>query len=129
MVIEETIYGRMASWAGLAALVRDRIYPVKLPQKVTLPAVAYRRAATAREVLDGADPGIARVKFEVCACAGTWLEARQVAQQVRLALERWWDDANGVQDSYIIDEYEDYDFEAQAFLRVVLAEVVHNEEV
>lgn len=128
-MIEDLLKSRLNGFPGLAALVGTRIYPVIVNAESPMPAVTYRRAATAREVLDNADPGLARVQFEVRAWSQDYEEARAVAQQVRLALERWQDDANGVQDTYPVDESEDFVPEVLTYYREVVMEVVHDEEV
>jgi hypothetical protein len=61
--------------------------------------------------------------------AESYTGARNIAKQIRLALERWMDDANGVGDTYIKDEFEDYDPEVNLYFRAVVAEVVHREDL
>lgn len=42
LTIEEGIYYLLANNAAVAAIVGDRIYPIKLPQDPTLPAITYQ---------------------------------------------------------------------------------------
>lgn len=46
MSIEEDIKTRLDAHGGLSALVSARNHPIKLPQGVTYPAIAYRRIST-----------------------------------------------------------------------------------
>jgi hypothetical protein len=130
MEIEDLLYSRLKNYAGLAALVGDRIEPVIFPREYPMPAVTYRRGRTLpRDSQMGVDSGIARPWFEVRGYAESYTGARNIAKQIRLALERWMDDANGVGDTYIKDEFEDYDPEVNLYFRAVVAEVVHREDL
>lgn len=110
-MIEETLYTRLSGFAGLTALVGVRVYPNRMPQDVTLPAVSYRRVASGRERAMGANPGIVRARFQVDAWAATYAAARNVREQIRLALERWnTTTGTTVDDVFVesdIDLYED----------------------
>jgi hypothetical protein len=130
MSIESAIFSRLSGFTGLADLIVSRIYPLILPQGCALPAVTYQRVATApREVAMGGDPGIASPRFQVTAWAGNFDEARAVAEQVRLALERWSDSDNQVDDTYIVMEIDGYDPETLEYSSVLDVVVIHREAV
>lgn len=42
MSVETDVYDALTGDAGVSALVSARVYPQKLPEDVTLPAIAYR---------------------------------------------------------------------------------------
>lgn len=87
-MIEDLIYARLSGFAGLVALVSDRVYPNALPQDVTMPAVSWRRVTAERLRAMGADPGLVRARFQFDAWAGSYDSANAVREQIRLALER-----------------------------------------
>jgi hypothetical protein len=126
-VVESLIYNRLSTFAGLSALVNTRVYPLILPQGVTYPAVTYQRTGSEpRESCMLSDSGFAYGLFRVIAWDNTYAGARAVAKQVRLALQRW--QTAGVQDTYIINDFDTYDEEAQRYGGAIEAQVVYDEE-
>lgn len=95
-VVEEALKARLAAVAGVTALVVSRVYPVKLPQSATLPALTYQRISTARENAMGADPGIARTRLQVTTAATSYSGAKAVTEAVRAALQRYSGTSAGV---------------------------------
>lgn len=125
-MIEETVFTRLSTFAGLTALVGNRIYPMILPQGAVYPAVTYQRVSTyPRESCMGEDAGLARARIQVTAWAATFTGSKEVADQVRQALQRWT--TTGVQGSYIQGEYDLFDETAEYFGAAVDAEVIYEE--
>lgn len=130
-MIEDVLYSRLSGFPGLANLVGDRIYPIILPQECRLPAVTFRRAATpVREPLLSVDSGevVAHIEITAWSLLADYDVLRAVARQVRLALERWSDEAQGVNDVHIIDEQEDCQPEVLCFYRALTAKVDYQED-
>ena len=72
---------------SLKTLVSNRVYPLVMPQKGTLPAIVYARIANnAQNVLEGG-ASIDQIRFQVDTYATTFAAARQLAAQVRSAME------------------------------------------
>lgn len=86
---EEAVYARLTAHAGTAALVGARVYPLKLPQTPTLPAVTYQRISATRESAMGSDTGITRARFQVTSHAASYSGVKALAEQVRQALQRY----------------------------------------
>jgi len=85
--IEEGLYARLSGTAGVTALVSTRIYPMAIPQDITLPAIAYQRISGLRIPEHDGPSGLAtgRVQFT---CQGTsYSSAKAVATAVRAALD------------------------------------------
>jgi hypothetical protein len=81
MTIESQIFD------ALKSLVNNKVYPIVIPQKATMPAVVYNRIATnAQNVLAGGAT-IDQIRFQVDTYATTFAAARTLAAQVRLAME------------------------------------------
>ncbi len=87
MTIEEALYSYLKGYAGLAALVSTRIYPLILPQDSTFPAVTYQRISGPRIHTMGNDPGLAYPRFQVSCWGKTYASAKAVAAQVIAALQ------------------------------------------
>ena len=79
MNIEEALYSKLTGDAGVAALVSTRIYPNVVPQDIALPAVAYQRISTVRDMAHDGPTGVAHARFQFTvsrrartAAPGTW---------------------------------------------------------
>jgi hypothetical protein len=124
MKAEKVIKYRLGNFAGVTALVGDRVYPGALPQNPQLPAIVYKRAASRRLKGAHSDPGIAYVTLQVICVGAKEAPADDVLalnEQVRLALERYgWSIAGGAVDGVIVydiqigSEAQDYDAELDA---------------
>lgn len=88
-VAEEALRARLVAVAGVTALVSSRVYPVKLPQSATLPAVTYQRISTVREGAMGADSDIVRVRVQVTSWADSYSGVKSLSEAVRAALQRY----------------------------------------
>jgi len=109
MQIGEALYSYLSSYAGLTALVGNRIYPLILPQGVTLPAVTYTQISGPRVHCMGSDPGLTHPRFQVSVWAESYSDMATVAAQVRAALQDYsgtmgGDDGVVVQRIFLEDE-------------------------
>ncbi|MDV2503083.1 MAG: DUF3168 domain-containing protein [bacterium] len=113
MAIEEAIYTRLSTFAGLTALVSTRIHTLVLPEGVTYPAVSFFRVSGPRVHAMGSEPGLVMPRFQVSAwdqdvegVSSGYTTARAVSAQIRAALSRWSGTVNGVvvQDSLMETE-------------------------
>lgn len=104
--LESVLYTRLTGFAGLAALVGARVYPLELPQAPTYPAVSYARVSGEREHGMTEDHGMAHPRIQVDSWATSYAGCLAVARQVRLALQRWADAATdpAVLDSFLDNE-------------------------
>lgn len=82
------ISGRLTATAALTALVSTRIYPDVMPDSPTFPSVTYHRLSGKSEKGAISDPPLKSAVFQVSAWAKTRLASRQIAAQVRIALDR-----------------------------------------
>lgn len=88
MSVESELVSQLTSFAGLAALVADRVYR-SLPQEPVLPAVTYLRVDTAVENDHAGFDGLIHPRFQVECWALTDLVALDVAEQVMAAAQDW----------------------------------------
>ena len=129
MTMENALYSRLSGHAGLSALVGVRVYPLRLPQDTTLPAVTYTRVGTRRLRAMGSDPGLARARFQVAAWAATFAAGRDAGEQIRAALQRWRGTLEGVvvQDSFFETEVDVYEPDTETYQRTLNFEIIHEE--
>jgi len=92
MTLESSLYGSLSAFAGLTALVSDRIYPVRAPQDADTPYVVFSRISSAREqsVTRAIGATAARLQFSCFSTrhttSGAEAGANEVRAQVRAAL-------------------------------------------
>jgi len=123
--IDALLVARLKTYPGLLALVNQRVYPLVLPQKPTLPAVVYQRISGPRDHTHNGPVGIAQPRYQVTAWAETPTAARAVATQIRLALDCWRPDAYGV--GLILDDRDLYDPETKWYQVPADFRLVHEE--
>ena len=88
MNVDESLYARLSTYAGLIALTSTRIYPVELPQTPTLPAITYYRVnAPTEHVMGETTSDIERATYRIQCWGATMTSARAVAAQVIAALD------------------------------------------
>ena len=126
-MIEETLYTRLSTFAGLTALVSTRIYPVIMPQGIDKPALVYQLISSTRESCMVKDVGLVRARFPVTTWGPTFAGVKAIIEQVRQALQRWT--TSGVQDTYILGQYDLYDDATFQYGAAIDAQVVYEEVV
>ncbi|RMD51893.1 DUF3168 domain-containing protein [Candidatus Parcubacteria bacterium] len=87
MTIEYGLYNKLKNDAGINALVSGRVYPLRLPQQPTLPAITYQRISTVRLQQLGGVTNNARVRFQIDSFAETFNEIKDIAAAIRAALD------------------------------------------
>lgn len=129
-VIEEALYTRLSTFAGLSALVGTRVYPAMAPQQPTFPLCTFQRISSMRVHAMGADVGLANPVVQVTAWGRTYTESANVAGQVRAALQDYAATVGGVEIQRIfIDNETDlgFDREGGAWGRAIDFSVWHRE--
>lgn len=93
MIAGDVIKARLGQVVGVTALVsvppNDRIYKFWLPENPTYPAIAYKLISTDRLQGTYGDPGYCKATMQVICLAKSADGADALAEQVRLALERF----------------------------------------
>jgi hypothetical protein len=129
-LIEEALPERLEAVGAVTALVGTRIYPLRAPEGATRPFVTFQRISGIREVAFGADPGLARPRFQVTAWADTYAGAKSLATAIRQALERFRGTVLGVEilDCFVDNDEDLVDDEVRLF-GVATDFFVHHREV
>jgi len=85
-VLEEGIAAFLIADVDIHAVVEDRIYPMKMPQNVTLPCLTYQRISTPRIVThdsSGATGDLTSPRFQFDAWAETQKAAKAISDVLR----------------------------------------------
>lgn len=78
----------LTSWLQAnIALVANRVYPMKLPQNPTLPAITYQKISGLRVQSHDGPSGLAYPRFQVSCWGESYSDAKQVAEEVRQDLD------------------------------------------
>jgi hypothetical protein len=112
------VNGLLTASAGLAALVVTRIYPDVMPDSPTYPAVTYQKVGGGSEKGAVSDPGLKRATFQVSSWAKSRPLASQIADQVRLAMDRQRKitvAGVAVDDCFYESDNDDYDKDAKVY--------------
>lgn len=88
MTVEAAVFDILSSHAGVSGVVSGRIYPVKLPQNPTYPAVTYFRVSGLRHSAMGNDTGLVEKRIQISSWAKTYGAVNDLAEQVRDAMQR-----------------------------------------
>jgi len=106
MTVEAAVFGLLSSDAGVSGMVSSRIYPVKLPQDPTYPALTYFRVSALRHSSMGNDTGLVEKRIQVSSWAKLYSEVNDLAERVRDAMQRTRGVFSGVE---ILDIFMDGD--------------------
>lgn len=109
MAFGQTLYTKLTGHAGLSALVSTRVYPGKFKQQGTLPAIRYTRISSDHPSAMSADVGLTDYRYQFDIVAGTYAAADAVLIQLKNCLQRWRSSGDGVQDSFLINESDDFE--------------------
>ncbi len=115
MSVEAALYTRLTSGhTATSALIGTRCYPLRLPQKPTLPAIVYQRISSSPQIGTTDRRG---TRFQFSCWASTYAGAKALAAQVRAALENHADTT--VRMGRVVNEIDDFD-ETVELQRVIL---------
>ena len=85
--LEAGLVHKLKNTAAVSALVGTRIYPLRLPQTVTFPAVVYQRVSTVYIHTHGAAGVMPQARMQITCWADTIEGARALGVVVRQALD------------------------------------------
>ena len=110
-MIEDALRATLLADADVAALVAARVWPMKLPQAPTYPAVVYQRISTTNGVALETPVGSTRSRVQVSCWALTFGQARQLGEAVVHTLNGWSGVAGGERVQLVrmlnwLDDYE-----------------------
>jgi hypothetical protein len=82
--IEDAIYTHLIDDSGISAMISDRVYGAKLPERATMPAIMFRRISGSREVVHNPDTSgsYCMSRFEFNVYGGTYADAVNLGRLV-----------------------------------------------
>lgn len=119
---DDTLFTYLSGHAGLSALVGDKIYPDKIPQKVESPYIRFFEVNREKIYSHQGYSNSSIYSIQITSYSSTKAGARAIADQVTAAMEAWttaseqighvfqegenpgWEDSQG---QYYVDQ--DYD--------------------
>jgi hypothetical protein len=130
MHINDALYGYLSTYAGLTALVSNRIYPDNLPQNPVLPAITFTCISTLRhhEFKNDSKMIDSTIQFTI------WAASRKVTKTVSTQLRKALQDYSGIMSSVRIsavllgDETDDFDDETRLYNTHMEFKIIHDEE-
>jgi hypothetical protein len=87
-ILETRIYSLLSSDVTIKQRVNTRIYPVVMPQDVTLPAISYQRISSDPANTLSGFSGLKQSSVAINAWARTYDEAKQIAAEIHAAMEK-----------------------------------------
>ncbi len=115
--IEEVVFARLTTFAGLADLIDTRAYPLIVPIDATLPALAYQVIDSNPKHSTSGPSGLTQTRVQITTVAADYATAKQIDQQVRAAFDAvsftlfatTADPGVTVQGAFIDNTMDDYD--------------------
>jgi len=110
--IEENLYRIVTTAPAIIALMSDRLYPVVLPQGVTMPAASYRQISDVPYVTHSHPNGLERTRYEFNVEADQWSEAKNLADALITVLSgyrRGAADTVRIDGIWLMNRFQDYD--------------------
>ena len=122
LTIEEGIYYHLANTPAVTAIVGTRIYPLKLPQKPTLPALTYQLITPMSIIAHDGKSGTAQCRYQITGFANTPDAVRDLMEKVRICMDGYKGvigGANTITVQAMLPEggYENHDPETNRYMR------------
>lgn len=102
---------RLTTATAAVAYASSRVYPLRLPQRPTLPAYVYQLVSAEREHAMGGDEGTVHARVQVDVYDETFLGTASGGKHARDALSRFAGTATGIRvyDVYVAGEREAFE--------------------
>lgn len=85
--IEDAIYGKLNADANVTAIVGNRIFPIKMPDRTAMPAISYARVTGPRVESFQGSSTLAHPLYQIDCWAKTHRQMIDLAAKVRNSLQ------------------------------------------
>lgn len=129
-MIDHAIYSKLSQDSNITAIVGQRIYPVKLPQEVTIPAIRFSRVSTTgRIITHSGSADVAKSRYQFSCYAEDILTAKNISEKIRQLFHGQTFEENGeeVFNATAVNEVDLYDDDLDEF-NVVLDIIFFHKE-
>jgi len=129
-MIDAAIFTKLTTTAGITALVSSRVYPMRLPQGVTFPAISFDRVSTdVRDLTHNGTNQTAQGTFQFSCFAEDPKTVKQVAAAVVSALHGWKGTVSGekIFRSMVLNETDLFDEDMAIFQVAIDVAIMYRE--
>lgn len=105
-MIGKAIYSILTNNAEFAAIAGDRVYPLRIAQSATLPAVAYQKISNTPTQCKEGDTGVDRFRVQINIYAEKYPQQEALGGIIRTALNNFSGTVSGEKITSIIYETE-----------------------
>lgn len=128
-VIEEAIYTKLSSTDAVTDLVGTRIYPLKLPQNPTYPAITYGRVSARRGMTHDGPGDMAWPRFQFDCYGASYSAAKGVANAIRSTLNGFSGTVSTVNICavFFMNEVDDFNDDTEVYRIAVDFRIIHKE--
>lgn len=129
-MIESDLRTFLLAQPAVSALIVDRLYPARLPQGATLPAVTYQRIAGTPVISHDGASDLARARFQFDCWAETYDAMVGLAKAVRVALSghRGYMGTNPATAAGVLNQIDFPESEPVLWRRMIDAVIWHRED-
>ena len=132
MNIEEALYNKLSTTSGVTTICSTRIYPNVIPQDAAMPAVAYQRISTVRDMAHDGPTGMAHARFQFTCSAALYSTARSLANAIRVALDGFSGTMGGaggvaVEASFVENDSDGYNQAGGEYVVRLDVRIIHHE--
>lgn len=90
------LYNHLSNDEKIKKIVGNKIYPVILPQNVTLPAIVYSSVLANYDSALQGDTGFVRQTIQIVSHAKTYKEARELSRLIKKRIQNLYGNMGGV---------------------------------
>lgn len=129
-MIEQDMRTYLLAQPSVTALIATRLYPIRLPQGVTLPAVTYQRITRTATVTHDGAADLGRAGIQIDCWADTYAGMVALAKAIRAALSGYRGSmgTNGATAARVVNEIDFSEPEPAMWRRVIEIVLWHRED-
>ena len=129
-MIEQDLRTYLLAQAPVSALIGTRIFPLRLPQGVTLPAVTYQRISGVPVISHDGASDLARARIQVDCWAASYAAMAGLAMAIRTALSGYRGPMgnNGATAARVINQIDLSEPEPALWRRMIDVAIWHRED-
>lgn len=127
MSFEEDLVRYLEANPGVSALVGTRVYPMRLPERVTLPAIRYQSISMTSEVAHTGPSNLRHYRIQLSIHASTYSSAQAVAAALYTAFDGKKSLFGPGTSCFVINDVSDFEDESGQYIRHVDVEPWHKE--
>lgn len=127
-MIGKVIYNKLSNAAAVTAIVSTRIYPLRISQIKTFPAIAYMQLTTVPSDTKDAVSGLDKIEVDIDCFSKSYSQVNTLADAVRTAIDQVSGTIEGVSvsNAKFVREFDGYSDEGELFQKTLQFRFVVN---